>query len=215
MNLITDVLARAALTDPRTGLISRPWLLFFQSLLERAGGPGTHFTATELMEFVGDLEVGALFTSPDVPPIAAMAPEAFAVQSLPWTPSRASPPALSDLAWLLADRYVPPPITPPTGLCPRTTALLHTLAARVQALEDGSAFVVPPPFNTATLAAYTQRAVAESITGVWDFVNGLKVGSNETALTYDEGTFTATGTGFTVNPTGTALYLKWGKLVAL
>src|SRR6185295_7297087 len=174
MNLITDVLARAALTDPRTGLISRPWLLFFQSLLERAGGPGTHFTATELMEFGGDLEGGALFTSPDVPPI-----------------------------------------TPPTGLCPRTTALLHTLAARVQALEDGSAFVVPPPFNTATLAAYTQRAVAESITGVWDFVNGLKVGSNETALTYDEGTFTATGTGFTVNPTGTALYLKWGKLVAL
>lgn len=64
-------------------------------------------------------------------------------------------------------------------------------------------------------SAFGKLADAESVTGVWDFVNGLKLGSHETVVGYDEDTFTITGVGFSVNPTGTARYFLFGKLVGL
>lgn len=53
------------------------------------------------------------------------------------------------------------------------------------------------------------------IGGVGYFPLGVVLGGNETLTSYDEGTFTVTGTGFTVAPTGTARYVRLGKLVLL
>lgn len=60
---------RVALTDPRTGLISREWYLFFQGIYDRIGGangPTIPDVATSLFEDAGSGETNAmLFTVED------------------------------------------------------------------------------------------------------------------------------------------------------
>ena len=54
------------------------------------------------------------------------------------------------------------------------------------------------------------------ITPVLGVASATSIGfGNEALDTYDEATFTATGTGFTVNPTGTAEYVRIGRIVLL
>ncbi|UOF78615.1 hypothetical protein [Bacteriophage sp.] len=57
---------RVAITDPRTGLISREWYLFFQGVFNRIGGatgPSTTDVSSSLFEDAGSGETNAmLFT---------------------------------------------------------------------------------------------------------------------------------------------------------
>lgn len=62
---------------------------------------------------------------------------------------------------------------------------------------------------------FVTLTTAQTVSGVKDFSNGLQIGGNETLTIYDEGTFTATGNGFTVNPTGTAKFRIIGLVVVL
>jgi len=70
-------------------------------------------------------------------------------------------------------------------------------------------------------AGFVQITGAQTVAGAktWSdlatFNGGLRFGTNETIDLYDEATFTATGTGFTVNPTGTARYVILEKSVLL
>lgn len=57
---------RVALTDPRTGLISREWYLFFQGIYIRAGGatgPSTTDVSGSLFEDAGSSETNAMLFS--------------------------------------------------------------------------------------------------------------------------------------------------------
>lgn len=54
---------RVALMDPRSGLISREWYLFFQAVYDRIGGatgPSTTDLSTSLFEDAGSGETNAL-----------------------------------------------------------------------------------------------------------------------------------------------------------
>ncbi len=79
-------------------------------------------------------------------------------------------------------------------------------------------------------AAFAGIAEAETVSGLWTFNRGAAVPFAVDAASllvtnlnadkwdgqdYSEGSFTVTGTGFTVNPTGTAYYIKMGKQVTL
>jgi hypothetical protein len=55
MSLVSDLLYRAPPTDPRTGLISRPWAEWLAALLTRAGGPGEQPTNADLTALVAAL----------------------------------------------------------------------------------------------------------------------------------------------------------------
>lgn len=71
---------RVALLDPRTGLISREWYLFFQGVFDRIGGAtgsSTTDLATALFEDAGSSETNAMLFSAEqaagqVPPNAAI-----------------------------------------------------------------------------------------------------------------------------------------------
>lgn len=57
---------RVALTDPRTGLISREWYLFFQGIFDRVGGAtgsSTTDLSSSLFEDAGSGETNALLFS--------------------------------------------------------------------------------------------------------------------------------------------------------
>jgi hypothetical protein len=79
-------------------------------------------------------------------------------------------------------------------------------------------------------AAFAGIAEAETINGLWTYNRGAAVPFAVDAASllvtnldadkwdgqeYSEDSFTVTGTGFTVNPTGTARYTKAGKIVTL
>lgn len=86
--------------------------------------------------------------------------------------------------------------------------------------SDGDAFVIsesgtPGSNNRIRIAS----GGAVSVPGTLDVTGAATaasaaLGGNE-AFTYDEGTFTMTGTGFTSSPTGTARYTRVGTMVVL
>lgn len=62
-NALKFIPPRVQLTDPRTGLISREWYLFFQGLFERVGGadgPSTPDLSGSLFEDAGSGETNAM-----------------------------------------------------------------------------------------------------------------------------------------------------------
>jgi hypothetical protein len=73
--------------------------------------------------------------------------------------------------------------------------------------------------NVADIAASGDNQVLARTSGALGFTDTPTVTSisfgDEALDTYDEGTFTATGKGFVVNPTGTAEYVRIGRFVAL
>jgi len=73
--------------------------------------------------------------------------------------------------------------------------------------------------NVADIAAGADNQVLARTAGGLSFTGTPQVTSisfgDEVLDTYDEATFTITGTGFTVNPTGTARYIRLGRIVVL
>jgi len=62
-NALKFVPPRVALTDPRTGLISREWFLFFQGVFDRIGGsegPSNTDNAVSAFEDAGSSETNAM-----------------------------------------------------------------------------------------------------------------------------------------------------------
>lgn len=59
---------RVALTDPRTGMVSREWYLFFQGVFNRVGGangPSTEDVSGSLFEDAGSSETNSMLFALD------------------------------------------------------------------------------------------------------------------------------------------------------
>lgn len=170
MNLVNDVLSRHPLYDPRTQLVSRPWLAFFASLVDRVGGSGTHMTLTETIAMITDMTEEAVEALPQPLPLPASAHDALfplplrATVDLPLVPDVAIPrmlptDILEDIGGLLAHNHAL------QAQCAMILREFDPPAPMLSPLQGSSRVTIGAPPTVATVAAGAGANATATLTG--------------------------------------------------